>query len=250
MYFFLNRYQKLKGERAEYCKGIFGKLNEDNQKRLTKKGNVTAIVMGTIYAVVLALMVASAVVSFICKYWWAGVFFCVFSLLIAYLTYSGFSWKKREGYEYAKLFGEEIIYMLGRQERDKLNANVTVDEVLEKVVEEHKTTETQPKKKSKKAETKKAEKVEPVETVAPVEKTAKRGRPATSKTTVEEKKTETAPAEKTTKRGRPAKAETTTEKPVAKRGRPAKAEETEKKTTAKKATAKTVAKRGRPKKNK
>lgn len=196
MYFFLNRYQKLKGERAEFCKNIFNKLDDKNQERLIRRGNVTAIVMGCIYAVVLALMIACAVVAFVCKYWWAGVFFCVFSLLIAYLTYSGFSWRKKQGYEYAKLFGEEIIYMLGRQERDKTIQDATIESVLQHVAEENaeeealsvenessKTTKTNAKagaKKSTPKTKKKAEQPAKAETkIELVEEPKKKaGRPA------------------------------------------------------------------------
>ena len=148
MYFFLNRFQKLKGEKATYCKSIYEKLTDENKTRLIKKGNVTANVMGTIYAVLLALAIASAVVSFLCKFWWAGVFFCTFGVLVAYLTYSGFSWRKREGFEYAKIFGEDVIYMLGQQERDKLKSVVTVDTVLEKVATEQKVASKSSKKKT------------------------------------------------------------------------------------------------------
>ena len=153
MYFFLNRFQRLKGDKATYCQSIYEKLDDKNKARLVKKGNITANVMGTIYAVLLALAVASAVVSFVCKFWWAGVFFCAFGVLMAYLTFSGFSWRKREGYEYAKIFGEEVIYMLGQQERDKMKVNLTVETVLEKVATEQKAEpKAKTSKKSKKDE--------------------------------------------------------------------------------------------------
>lgn len=195
MYFFLNRFQKLKGEKATYCKSIYEKLNDKNKARLVKRGNVTATVMGTIYAVLLALAIASAVVSFCCKFWWAGVFFCTFGVLASYLTYSGFSWRNREGYEYAKLFGEEVIYMLGQQERDKMQTDVTVDTVLKKVATEQKVAS---KAKASKKKTEDTFVEMPIDTesieIQAVEEKADKPAPKATK-----------PAKKTAKVSKPAK---------------------------------------------
>lgn len=251
MYFFLNRFQKLKGDRATYCKAIYEKLDDKNKAHIVKKGNITANVMGSIYAVLLALSIACAVVSFISKFWWAGVFFCTFTVLVAYLTYSGFSWRKREGYEYAKLFGEEIIYMLGQQERDKMKSDLTVDSILEKVANEHtETAQVGETKKTKKSNKKaKEEFVElPIETESVIEdkkveeqsdgqeKTHKKaGRPSKSaKQPAKKSATKTAKASAKSADKKVEKAQTETKKV----GRPAKSTE----------QASATKKAGRPKK--
>ena len=230
MYFFLNRFQRLKGDKATYCQSIYEKLDDKNKARLVKKGNITANVMGTIYAVLLALAVASAVVSFVCKFWWAGVFFCAFGVLMAYLTFSGFSWRKREGYEYAKIFGEEVIYMLGQQERDKMKVNLTVETVLEKVATEQKA---EPKAKTSKKSKKDEEFVEmPIDLEKieakeekPIKKSGRHAKTANETpimTKVETKVSKTSKSTEPKKVGRPAKAkvvetkkaETVEEKPM------------------------------------
>lgn len=249
MYFFLNRFQKLSNEKAESCKEIYNKLDAKNQERLISKGNLTANVMGGIYCFVTVLFVAFAVVSFICKYWWFGTFFVAFSVLLAYLAYSGFSWRKREGFEYAKLFGEEIIYMLGQQERDKMKKEATVDVVLEKVaLEDFKNVKKSAK--SKKSEEKTDDIKIDIEDIKPVENVSKDSTKKNTKRAV--KPVKTSKEEKTVaKKLAPKLASEKSTKTAAKKEKTAKVEkpakvgktaETEKPVEAKKSTKSTAKK--------